>query len=62
MHLTEFAPALSMPALESAEAPSVQVAYSQAQWARQAQMGGFPGSTFIPQADDTLRCPAGAPL
>ena len=62
MRLTEFAPALPMPVLSSAQAPSVQVAYSQAHWAKAAQMGGFPGSAFIPQADGTLRCPAGAPL
>jgi hypothetical protein len=62
MRLTEFAPALPRPVLSGAEAPSVQVAYSQAHWAQQAQMGGFPGSAFIPQADGTLRCPAGAPL
>lgn len=62
MRLTEFAPALTMPVPRGAEAPSVQVAYIQAHRARQAQMGGFPGSAFIPQADGTLRCPAGAPL
>ncbi len=62
MRLTEFAPALPMLVPTSASAPSVQVAYSQAHWAQQAQMGGFPGSAFIPQADGTLRCPAGAPL
>jgi hypothetical protein len=62
MRLTEFAPALPMPVPTHASAPSAQVAYRQAQWAQAAQMGGFPGSAFIPQADGTLRCPAGAPL
>jgi len=62
MRLTEFAPALSMPQPAPVVEPPVQVAYSQPQWARAAQMGGFPGSAFIPQTDGTLRCPAGAPL
>jgi hypothetical protein len=62
MRLTEFAAALPMSVPNPASGPLVQVAYNQAHWARQAQMGGFPGSAFIPQADGTLRCPAGAPL
>ena len=62
MRLTEFAPALPMSTFTRMAAPSAQVVYSQMHWAQQAQMGGFPGNAFIPQADGTLRCPAGAPL
>jgi hypothetical protein len=62
MRMTEFAPALTMPLPDSAPQPPAQVAYSQPQWARPAQMGGFPGSAFSPQQDGTLRCPADQPL
>jgi hypothetical protein len=62
MRLTEFAPALPTPIPTPVAAPQPTPAYTQPQWARAAQMGGFPGSAFIPQADGTLRCPAGASL
>jgi hypothetical protein len=62
MRTTEFAPAVvpSLPA-PIANTP-VPVTYGPPQWARPAQMGGFPGEAFIPQPDGTLRCPAGQPL
>ena len=62
MRLTEFAPALTTPLPVPVLEPPVEVAYSQPQWARPAQMGGFPGDAFSPQDDGTLRCPAGQPL
>jgi hypothetical protein len=62
MRLTEFAPALTTPAPSEIAAQEPAPTYTQPQWARKAQMGGFPGSAFTPQADGTLRCPVGAPL
>ncbi|SRR6266851_853040 len=62
MRMTEFAPAQtpSLPPLPSDE--PAPVIYGPPQWARPAQMGGFAGDVFTPQADGTLRCPAGRPL
>ncbi len=62
MRMTEFASALALPQPSPVAEPPVEVTYSPPQLARAAQMGGFPGSAFIPQADGTLRCPVGAPL
>jgi len=62
LRLTELAPALppaSPPPVTDAPVP---VTYGPPQWARPAQMGGFPGDAFQPQPDGTLRCPADYPL
>jgi hypothetical protein len=58
--LTELAPALPPPP-PPIPTPS-PVIYSSPQWARPAQMGGFPGQAFLPQPDGPLRCPADHPL
>src|SRR5579872_6785149 len=60
MRTTEFAPAqpISPPAAD----PPRSSTYGPPQFARAAQMGGFAGDRFLPQADGTLRCPAGSPL
>jgi hypothetical protein len=63
MRMTEFSPALTPSEPESVAALQTPTpTYTQPQWAKAAQMGGFPGSAFIPQDDGTLRCPVGAPL
>ena len=63
MRITEFCPALTTAEPEPVTAPQVPMpTYTQPQWAKPAQMGGFPGSAFTPQDDGTLRCPVGAPL
>jgi hypothetical protein len=58
--LTELAPTLPPP--PPAAPPLPPVTYGPLQWARPAQMGGFPGEAFQPQPDGTLRCPADHPL
>ncbi len=58
--LTELAPALPLP-FPAVPTP-LPVTYGPPQWARPAQMGGFPGEAFLPQPDGTLCCPAGHPL
>jgi len=58
--LTELAPAL--PPLPPPVPTPPPVTYGPPQWARPAQMGGFPGEAFQPQPDGTLRCPADHPL
>jgi hypothetical protein len=58
--LTELAPAL--PPASPPEPTLPPVTYGPPQWARPAQMGGFPGEAFRPQPDGTLRCPADHPL
>jgi hypothetical protein len=58
--LTELAPTLPPP--PPAAPPLPPVTYGPPQRARPAQMGGFPGDTFQPQPDGTLRCPADHPL
>ena len=63
--LTEFAPALPPPPAPpppSATPTPAPVVYGPPQWARPAQMGGFPSEVFQPQPDGTLRCPADQPL
>lgn len=63
MRMTEFSPALTSAGPELVATPQVSKAtFTQPQWAKAAQMGGFPGSAFIPQDDGSLRCPIGAPL
>ena len=64
MRLTEFAPAHVVDAVPMAEpAPEVEpVQFGPPQWAKAAQMGGFPGTVFRPQPDGTLRCPTDQPL
>ena len=42
--------------------PSEPVEYGPPQWARRSFTKGFAGADFVPQADGTLRCPAGHPL
>jgi len=42
--------------------PSEPVEYGPPQWARRSFTNGFAGADFVPQADGTLRCPAGHPL
>jgi hypothetical protein len=58
--LTELAPAL--PPSPPPEPPPPPVTYGPPQWARPAQMGGFPGEAFRLQPDGTLHCPADYPL
>jgi hypothetical protein len=41
---------------------SEPVEYGPPQWARRSFTKGFAGADFVPQADGTLRCPAGYPL
>lgn len=63
MRMTEFCPALITSLPETIAAPQAPApTYTQPQWAKAAQMGGFPGHAFIPQEDGSLRCPVGAPL
>jgi hypothetical protein len=67
LRTTEFAPALEAEApstdeSEPAGSPSPAVVYGPPQWARPSFTHGFPGSTFTPQPDGTLRCPANHPL
>lgn len=58
--LTELAPALPPP---PPPVPNpLPVTYGPPQWARPAQMGGFPGEAFHPQPDGSLCCPADQPL
>lgn len=59
---TECAPALPLSAPAAAPDSPAPVISSPPQVARAAQMGGFAGDLFLPQADGTLRCPAGYPL
>jgi hypothetical protein len=47
---------------EPAEASLPTAIYGPPQWARSSFTHGFPGSTFTPQPDGTLRCPANRPL
>jgi hypothetical protein len=58
---TEFAPASAVEPTP-ADQPPPSVRYGPPQWARPSFTGGFPGSTFTPQPDGTLRCPANHPL
>ncbi|QBD77358.1 hypothetical protein EPA93_15695 [Ktedonosporobacter rubrisoli] len=67
LRTTEFAhardtdqPATNVPAPEVA--PTPPGVYGPPQWARPSSPHGFPGSTFTPQPDGTLRCPANHPL
>lgn len=62
MRITEFAPAQAVSLQEPICDQPAPVAYGPPQWARAAQMGGFAGEAFTPQADGTLRCPTGQPL
>jgi hypothetical protein len=62
MRTTEFAPARSLePVAQPAKAVQAEVSYKPPQWAV-SRMGCIAGSQFTPQADGTLRCPAGFPL
>jgi hypothetical protein len=67
LRTTEFAPTLEgepTPSVEPAqiEKSTPTVIYGPPQWARPSFTHGFPGSTFTPQPDGTLRCPANRPL
>lgn len=67
LRTTEFAPACepnpgSTDEAASAEAPTPAVIYGPPKFARPSFTHGFPGSTFTPQPDGTLRCPANHPL
>jgi hypothetical protein len=53
---------VSRPAEVSEAVWDSELTYGPAQWARPSFTGGFPGSAFLPQADGTLRCPAGKVL
>jgi hypothetical protein len=53
---------VSRPAEVSEAVWDSELSYGPAQWARPSFTGGFPGSAFLPQADGTLRCPAGKGL
>ena len=62
LRTTEFAPATSPePVAQPAEAAQPEVAYRSPEWAV-SRMGCIAGTQFTPQADGTLRCPAGFPL
>jgi hypothetical protein len=59
---TEFAPARSPePLAQSGGAEEADVSYQPPVWAV-SRMGCIAGTRFTPQADGTLRCPAGFPL
>jgi hypothetical protein len=63
LRTTEFAPAheAEAPSIdepEPAEAPPPAIVYGPPRWARPSFTHGFPGYTFTPQPDGTLRCPA----
>jgi hypothetical protein len=60
MRTTEFAPALE--AASAPEAEPAPVMYGPPQWARRSFTGGFPGSAFTLQPDESLLCPANHPL
>jgi hypothetical protein len=67
LHTTEFAKAVVAqheafvePAPVSKPTPAAT--YEPPQWARSSFTRGFPGPTFTPQSDGTLRCPADHPL
>ena len=67
LHTTEFAKAVVAqhePFVEPAPVskPTPAATYGPPQWARSSFTRGFPGSTFTPQSDGTLRCPADHPL
>src|SRR5436305_9063398 len=62
MRTTELAPAQTQPLPQPACDEGVCLTYGAPQWARPAAMGGFAADAFTPQADGTLRCPAGHPL
>jgi hypothetical protein len=51
-----------LPGEPPAVPPSEPVAYGPPQWAHRSFTNGFAGTDFVPQADGTLRCPAGHPL
>jgi hypothetical protein len=62
MRTTEFAPASSPePVAQPTGAAQPGVSYGPPEWAV-SRMGCLAGSHFTPQADGTLRCPAGFPL
>jgi hypothetical protein len=62
LRLTELAPALPPTPTPPLPDVPVPVSYSPPQWARPAQMGGFPGDAFQLRPDGTLCCPADHPL
>jgi len=67
LRTTEFAPAQEAepsPTQEAEQpaAPPPAVTYGSPQWAHASFTHGFPGSSFTPQPDGTLRCPANHPL
>ena len=62
MRTSELAPAQTQPLPQLACDEGVCLTYGAPQWARPAAMGGFAADAFTPQADGTLRCPAGQPL
>jgi len=67
LHTTEFANAVVAqhePFVEPVPVskPTPAATYGPPQWARSSFTRGFPGSTFTPQSDGTLRCPADHPL
>ena len=62
MRTTEFAPAALPAQEETARAPSSSQGYGPAAQALPWKQGRFSGRDFLPQADGTLRCPAGQAL
>ncbi len=62
MRTTTFAPACEEPLPASACDHVSAVIYGPPEWAQPARKGTFGGADFEPQADGTLRCPAGHPL
>jgi hypothetical protein len=61
MRTTEFAPAQAEPVVSPGGTAQADISYKPPQWAV-SRMGCLAGSSFIPQADGTLCCPAGFPL
>jgi len=62
MRTTTFAPAREEPLPASVHDHVPSVMYGPPEWAQPARKGTFGGADFEPQADGTLRCPAGHPL
>jgi hypothetical protein len=61
MRTTEFAPAQAEAVVSPEGTAQADISYRPPMWAV-SRMGCIAGSKFIPQADGTLRCPAGLPL
>ncbi len=62
LRTTEFAPATSSePVVQPVEVAQPEITYRSPEWAV-SRMGCIAGTQFTPQADGTLRCPAGFPL